>query len=174
MLTFNAVNFFSFFTIQSNILAGLVFLVAGIAGLAGKQGSQLALLRGAATFYMTTTGIIYVLLLSGLEVSLQTTVPWVNAALHYIMPIAVLSDWLVNRPKRRIIFKEAALWLVFPVVYMSYSLVRGVFVDWYPYPFLDPRLHGYGQVAIGCSIIAVALVGIVWFLAWSTRWPTRK
>jgi len=170
---FQPINFFSYFTIQSNILAALVLLVAGLAGLFGRQGSQLALLRGAATFYMTTTGIVYALLLSGLEVSLQTTIPWVNTVLHYIMPMAVLADWLVNRPARKVTFKEAALWLIFPAAYVAYSLVRGLVVNWYPYPFLNPAQNGYWHVALICACIAVALVGITWFLAWSTRWRTK-
>lgn len=170
---FQPINFFSYFTIQSNILAALIFLVAGLAGLSGKQGSQLALLRGAATFYMTATGIVYALLLSGLEVSLQTTIPWVNTVLHYIMPMAVLADWLVNRPARKVVFKEAVLWLSFPAAYVAYSLVRGLVVDWYPYPFLNPSENGYWHVAFICTCIAAALVGITWFLAWSTRWRTK-
>ena len=49
------------------------------------------------------------------------------------------------------------LWLVFPILYCVYSLIRGPFVDFYPYPFLDPRLDGgYGRVVIFVVILAVA------------------
>ncbi len=167
--SFSLANFFSFFTIQSNILAAIIFLIAGIAGLAGKQGSQLAWIRGAATFYMTTTGIIYILLLSGLEASLQTPIPWVNAVLHYIMPVAVLADWLVNRPGREVRFSQAALWLMFPVLYVPYSLIRGHITGWYPYPFLNAAENGYSEVIVTCFIIAPALVVLVWVLSRSTR-----
>lgn len=167
--SFQPGNFFSFFTIESNMLAAAIFLIAGIAGLAGKQGSQLAWIRGAATFYMTTTGIIYVLLLSGLNASLQTTIPWVNAVLHYVMPVAVLADWLTRRPGRRITFDRAAIWLAFPLAYVLYSLIRGHVTDWYPYPFLNPVENGYLQVAVTCLIIGPALVAIVWLLSRSTH-----
>lgn len=167
--TFSVSNFFSFFTIQSNILAAIIFLIAGIAGLLGKQGSQLAWIRGAATFYMTTTGIIYVLLLSGLEASLQTPIPWINTVLHYIMPVAVLADWLIHRPKREITPKMALPWLIFPLAYVPFTLIRGQITGWYPYPFLNPEKQGYAQLIITCVIIGVALIILAYLLALSTR-----
>jgi cytochrome c oxidase assembly factor CtaG len=179
--TFKISNFFSFFTIESNILAALIFLIAGCAGLragstaasrraaAKKQRGQLAWIRGAATFYMTATGIIYALLLSGLEESLQTATPWVNTVLHYVMPVAVLADWLVNRPERQISAKQAMAWLVFPVAYVGYSLVRGHITGWYPYPFLNPGKDGYLHLAVTCIIIGAGLAGLAWLLARSTR-----
>src|SRR5688572_7419485 len=77
-------NFFSFFTIESNILAGTLLLLTGIYGLFKGRVDRFNFLRGAATLYMSMTGIIYLLLLSGNEVALQTTTPWVNMVLHYI------------------------------------------------------------------------------------------
>jgi hypothetical protein len=75
-------NFFSFFTIQSNLLAALLLVTIGTYILLGKSGRTVAYLRGALTLYMTMTGIIYVLLLSGYEQTLQTTIPVVNIMLH--------------------------------------------------------------------------------------------
>lgn len=167
---FSVVNFFSFFTIESNVLAIVVFLATSLLLSRGMPGSKLAFWRGAAMVFMTTTGIIYVLLLSGLEESLQTPVPWINTVLHYIMPAAVFVDWFVDLPKQRIPFKTAALWLIFPLVYAAYSLIRGLFVNWYPYPFLNPQLdHGYVGVAITSVVIGIVLAGFVWLVAASTR-----
>ena len=47
-------------------------------------------------------------------------------------------------------------WLVFPLVWTAYTLIRGAIVDWYPYPFLDHRLHSIGVVALYVVGIAVA------------------
>ena len=117
--SFNPANFFSFFTIQSNILAAAILLTLGIAYFSGQADRKsIAWLRGAGTLYMTTTGIVYVLLLSGLEASLQTPIPWVNTVLHYLMPAAMLADWLIDPPRRRITFRQALAWLIFPVLYV--------------------------------------------------------
>jgi len=154
------VHFFSFFTIESNILAIVVFLCTAAALACGSRRGY-TVLRGATTLYMVTTGIIYTLLLSGNEVALQTTIPWVNTVVHYLMPLVVLADWLVDPPQRRIPFKRALVWLVFPLLYFAYSLLRGPNAGWYPYPFLDPRVQGYGRVISNGVVIAAAVVGLV-------------
>ncbi len=169
---FIVANFFSFFTIESNLVAAVVFLITGFAALQLADTERFALLRGAATLYMTTTGIIYFLLLRGLEASLQTPVPWVNTVLHYVMPAAVLVDWLVAPPQRRVTFGQALVWLVFPVAYVVYSLLRGLFVGWYPYPFLDAGEQSYGQIALTSLVLFVGLVGLSALLTVPTRHRT--
>lgn len=166
---FDAVNFFSFFTIESNIFAAALFLVTGILLLAGKSTARFGMLRGAATLYMVTTGVVYALLLSNLDTSLQVTLPWVNDVLHRLMPVVVLLDWFIDRTQMRISFRRALWWLAFPVAFVVYSLIRGHVVGWYPYPFLDPAARGYGYVVLMCgAMILVALV-FMWFLSWTTN-----
>lgn len=158
-------NFFSFFTIQSNILAAIIFIFVGVGVLAQqKSNPQFALIRGAATLYMTMTGIIYALLLSGNEIALQTTIPWVNTVLHYLFPAVVLLDWLFFPPKFNLRFKKALMWLLFPAIYLIYSLIRGSITGWYPYPFLNPST-GWGDVATTCTVITIGVVVLTWLLA---------
>jgi hypothetical protein len=162
--SWSIVNFFSFFTIESNILAAIIFIIVGIGTLMQqKSNPQFAFIRGAATLYMTMTGVIYVLLLSGNEVALQTTVPWVNIVLHYLFPAVVLLDWILFPPKFHLSFKKALWWLVFPGIYFIYSLIRGSFIGWYPYPFLNPS-NGWGNLIITCVFIAIGVVGLTWLL----------
>lgn len=160
-------NFFSFFTIESNIIATVAFAVAGWFAWHGRSPRWLELLRGGATMYMAITGIIYSLLLSNIQV--DTAVPWVNVVLHYTMPTVLVIDWLVDLPQRRISVRESFIFLVFPVLYLAYSLIRGPIVDWYPYPFLDPRIDGYGQVAVMSVLVAVVAFVLALVIAWSTR-----
>ncbi|KEK22778.1 Pr6Pr family membrane protein [Bacillus gaemokensis] len=157
---FNPINFFSFFTIESNILVAVILLLSCFATATYGRSEQFGVLRGAATVYIFTTGLIYFLLLRGLEESLQTPIPWVNTVLHYIMPIAMILDWVINPPTKKITWKHAASWLVFPLAYVIYSLVHGAFINWYPYPFLDPRIGGYGRVFLYSIGIAIAIGAI--------------
>ena len=161
-------NFFSFFTIESNLLAILVLIISALVLARGKQGRLVAMLRGASTLNMIIVGVVFSLLLSGLEVEL-TAAPWDNIVLHYILPVVVSLDWLMDTPKLRVAFRQTFVWMVFPVVYVVYSLIRGYFVGWYPYPFLDPNNHGYGGVAITSIILLLGTAGLAWLLAWSTR-----
>ncbi|MGH0429864.1 Pr6Pr family membrane protein [Bacillus hominis] len=161
---FNPVNFFSYFTIESNILVAVILLLSSLGTATFGRSEQFGVLRGAATVYILTTGLIYFLLLRGLEESLQTPIPWVNTVLHYIMPLAMILDWVINPPTKTITWKQATSWLIFPILYVIYSLIRGPFVNWYPYPFLDPRIGGYGKVllySIGIAVVIGVVCGLV-------------
>lgn len=166
-------NFFSFFTIQSNLVAALLLVVVGAYVLLGKSGRTAAYLRGALTLYMTMTGIIYVLLLAGYEQALQTTIPAVNIILHYIMPVVILADWLVFPPEKKLSFRIALVWLAYPLLYLVYSLIRGSITDWYPYPFINPTLSGWPNL-IGTSLaIALGSLALTWLLVQRTSGRRR-
>lgn len=165
----SAANFFSFFTIQSNLLGAASFVGAALTPRRPRQSFGLSLFRGAATLYMAITGVVFSLLLRGLEESLQTTVPWVNIVLHYLFPLIIVIDWLLDRTVRGLRTRDGLLFLSYPIAYLAYSLIRGPIVDWYPYPFIDPRPHGYGQVVIGALVVAVVALGAATLLCWASR-----
>jgi hypothetical protein len=149
---FDAVNFFSYFTILSNILGAVVFVLLAVLG---SRLPHADLLRGAAALYLTITFLVYALLLSG--VGLGIVLAWVNNVVHRIFPIVVLLDWFLVRSSARLNQRQTWWWLAFPVLYLVYSLIRGAVTGWYPYPFLDPRRDGgYLGVTVTCLAIAVA------------------
>ena len=166
----NPVNFFSYFTIETNILVAVVLLLSAIATAWGKN-ARLDGLRAATTVYILVVGLGFSFLLAGLENTEFTAVPWDNIVLHYIMPVAMLIDLLIDRPKRAIPFKRGLMWLLFPVAYVSYSLIRGAIVGWYPYPFLDPSHNGYAGVAVTSVGIALVEIVLAWVLA---KLPARS
>lgn len=149
---FNPYNFFSFFTVLSNIAAASFLIYYGITD---NKSERLQVVRGAVTLYMLMTGVIFALLLSGLADVRLTAVAWDNTVLHYIMPIVVVLDWLLNPPKKALSMSVIKLWILFPIAYVIYTLVRGGIVTWYPYPFLNPQLSSYGNVVITSVIIAI-------------------
>lgn len=158
---FVPVNFFSYFTVLSNIFAVIALLLGAFALATGTNSVAVHLVRGAAALYMTMTGIVFAVLLAGIEGSVLTAVPWDNIVLHYIMPIVMLLDWVVDRPSSGVPYDKAVLWLIFPLVYVVYSLVRGAVTGWYPYPFLDVSANGAVSVAVTsvCIAILAALIG---------------
>lgn len=140
-------NLLSYFTVLSNVFGAGVLLV-------GVFRPVPDLVRGAATLYLGMTGLVFALLLSGLDLGLLE--PWANTVLHYVMPVVLVLDWLVAPPSRGFPVVRSLWWLVFPAVYLPYTLVRGALVDWYPYPFLDPRPRGYPHVVVMSVGIAIA------------------
>ncbi len=163
----SVVNFFSFFTIQSNIIGAAAIVTAALAGEATRRSVWLSQFRGAATLYMGITGMIFSLLLSGADV--QTPIPWVNSTLHYIFPLFIVIDWLVDRSVRPLSFRQGLIFLAYPIAYGAYTLIRGPIVDWYPYPFLDPRDHGYPYVAVMMVFVAIVGLALAWLLCWTSR-----
>jgi hypothetical protein len=172
---FSAVNFFSYFTILSNV-AALVALGAAALHPPLLGDDRFQALRGAATLYMTVTGIVYAVLLAPRVADLGLTEQWVNTVLHQVGPIVVVADWLLFPPERPPSMRVAASWLAFPVVWLGYTMVRAQIVDWYPYPFLDPDDKGVGGVIVACVGITVLFVllaaALRWWAAWRAPAPT--
>jgi len=169
---FSAANFFSYFTIQSNLIAAAVLIAAGVSLLRARPASErLDLWRGAATLYIATTGIVYSALLAADEPSLFR---WTNLVLHYALPIALVVDWAVVRTSAPIAFRRAVVWIAYPAAFIAYTLVRGAIVDWYPYDFVDVADRGYPAVLATSLVLGAAMLGLIGLLAWTTRLgPTR-
>ncbi len=158
-------NFFSFFTIQSNLFAAAVLLWGATHDQERRDPAAVDLVRGAAALYLGITGVVYGVLLAGYQEQLQTTIPWVDTVLHRVIPVVLGVDWLLDPPTTRLALRWATVWLVYPLLYAVYSLVRGPIVDWYPYPFLDPdEVGGYAGVALYCVGVAVGSALFAWLV----------
>lgn len=152
---FDPVNYFSYFTIDSNLIAAAL-LLAGAAMWRRETTPALDFLRGAAVVYMTVTGVVFTLLLSGTDV--DTAIPWVNTVVHEAGPLFILADWLVLPPRRRISSAQSILWLAFPLVWTIYTLIRGAVSGRYPYPFLNPANGGYATVTVYMIVILIFML----------------
>jgi hypothetical protein len=49
--------------------------------------------------------------------------------------------------------RQGLVWLIPPLVWIAYTMIRGPIAGWYPYPFLDPANGGYASVAVTSLII---------------------
>lgn len=161
-------NFFSFFTIESNVIAAIALAIGGIWALQQNNATTpeprwLAVLLVCASTYMIVTGIVYNLLLRGVALPQGATVPWSNEVLHVVM----LADVLVAPRRRALGWSTVGIAAIFPIVWVVYTLIRANLVIapatgnawWYPYPFLDPHLSGgYGSVALYVILIAAIII----------------
>jgi hypothetical protein len=157
-------DYFSYFTVLSNLFA-VAMLLHGVLYPARERSRTIELLRGAAVAYILTTGIVYLLLLSGHA----PAYPWVNAILHYLMPVAVTLDWLLDPPCLRLDPAQTVLlWMAFPLLYIIYTLARGAIVGWYPYFFVNPhRSGGYLLVAGDCVAVGIGIVALITATTWA-------
>lgn len=159
----NIVNYLSYFTIQSNLIGIAALLLMAARG-AGVRPAWLESLRGAATVYLTVTFVVVIALLKDVDVGLQ--LKWVDVTLHEVTPVVIVADWLLDPPTIRITRRMALSWLVYPLIWLGYTLVRGPIASWYPYPFLDPANGGYGTVAVMVVVVLVAASILCLGYAW--------
>lgn len=180
------VNFFSFFTIDSNVLAIVVYAI-GAVFLLRAQSDPLwfARLRLSAVTYMTVTFVVYNLLLRGIELPQGTTLAWSNEVLHLVSPLLLIADWFFAPGRRRLGWNELGTVVVFPVAWVIYTLIRGPLAynelahkpTWYPYPFLDPSLSAEGYFSVAFYVVLIAGVvigtgaGVIRVSRTRERWP---
>lgn len=157
---FSLVSVFSYFTILGNLYASTVFVIGAVRllrGVPSSRGWEVA--RGAAVVYLAFVGIVFNTLLAGAD--LGELLPWVNVVHHMVIPAAVVVDWFVDRPRHRQPFTMVWAAAIVPAVYTAYTLIRGVLVGFYPYPFFNPaRVGGYGGVALYCAALLVGFLVI--------------
>jgi len=155
-------HYFSYFTIDSNLLAAAVFLILAVRR--GERSAGFEMVRGLAVICMVVTGVVFSVLLSGTNV--DTAIPWVNDVVHSVMPIVVAVDWLLDPPRVSLTYRQGLTWVLYPAIWLAYTLIKGPIVDKYPYPFLDPANGGYGTVAIYVvailAVMALLCVVAVW------------
>lgn len=167
-------NFFSFFTVESNVFAAIVLVIAAARGWTAREQRDpawLAIALAAVSTFMIITGVVYNLLLRGIELPQGQTVPWSNEVLHVIGPLFLLIDVLFAPRRRGLPWATIGIVVMYPIVWAVYTLVRANLVTnpgtgdpwWYPYPFLNPHLQGgYGGVALYIVGIAAGFALIAW------------
>ena len=165
LASFSPGNFFSFFTIQSNILAATMLVLTALVR-RDERSRAFDAVRGAATFYITITFVVFALLLSGLQENLDTHIAFTNFVVHYLIPIVLLVDWFIDPPRHRLGLRIAFAWLAYPLAWFIYTLVRGSATHWYPYPFVDVSRHGYGGVLVRGLVFmfAFAIAAVIFAL----------
>lgn len=170
---FSAANFFSFFTIQSNILAAAMLSATAIVR-RQERAAWFDALRGAVTLYIAITGVVFALLLSGLQEELDTHIGWVNFVVHTLIPIVLVADWLLEPARHRLPLWVAGAWLCYPAAWFAYTLIRGASVDWYPYPFVDVASHGYGRVFANAGVLLAAFAAAALAFVLVGNWRCQR
>ena len=156
------IRFFSYFTILSNLLVAIYFTASIIEPTNGffSKYNKPGLLT-ALTVYITIVGLVYQIVLrqhwkpTGLQII-------IDELLHSVIPTLVIIYWYLFEHKSLLQYKQISNWLIYPIIYLCYILIRGHFSAFYPYPFVDVLKLGYSSVLINSGIL------IIFFSAIST------
>ena len=161
------INFFSFFTVLTNTLAVVVLSYALVKRVSPMQRFFLA--------PRISSGIAVSIVVVGLAYNLLLRHLWqpegfqfiADELLHDVMPVLFLVYWWRCVPKGHLQLKHIAGWVIYPLVYFAYALLRGDLLGQYQYPFIDVGTLGYPQVFVnaggilaGFVLVALAAVGL--------------
>lgn len=149
------VNYFSFFTVLTNTLVAVVLTCV-----ATRQPSK------GRTFFLqpwVTSGIAVSIIVVGVAYNLLLRQLWqpqglqwlANELLHDVMPVLFTLYWWFCVPKGSLRVRHIGVWVLYPVLYFAYTLLRGHLLGVYPYPFIDVEKLGYAQAFINaCGVLA--------------------
>ena len=161
------VSFFSFFTVLTNTLAVVVLSLAVIE----RDGA-------AKRFFlapMISSGIAVSIVVVGLAYNLLLRHLWqpegfqfvADELLHDVMPVLFFVYWWRCVPKGRLRLAHIGVWVIYPLLYFAYALLRGDMLGQYQYPFIDVLTLGYprvfanaGGILAGFVLIALTVVGL--------------
>lgn len=168
------VRFFSFFTILTNLLVTIYYTIHWLQ----KPTSLLLRLQkpgvlSAVTLYIAVVGLVYQIVLRSIwsPVGLQKLV---DELLHSIIPVFTLVYWFLYEKHTETSWKSIPSWLLYPLFYLAYILIRGSFSNFYPYPFVNVTELGLQKVLINSSVLVVVFLSIALGLTVISKLLARK
>jgi hypothetical protein len=126
----------SFLTVQINVLIGAVMTLAAL-GVRRFEGS--GRLRAALVAYLWAGSAVFILVLQPYwqHRGLQLTA---DVLLHGAVPLLYGLFWLLAVPKAQLRWRDPAIWLTYPAIYVVVVLTFARWSGFYPYPVIDLRL----------------------------------
>ncbi|MGV4985303.1 Pr6Pr family membrane protein [Streptomyces sp. NRAIS4] len=165
----------SYFSVQTNILLAIVMLLSASRAWRARRPLPSAV-TGATVLYAMVTALVYHLLLAHttppFSMTGTTAVPerWHGAwatlqILHTVTPAAAVLDWLLLTPAARLHLRQTATWLLYPLAYLAFYLIRAMFLpppnpSRYLYPFLDVAAHGYRSTLANALLLGLAIYAL--------------
>ncbi len=150
------IRFFSYFTIQTNMIVALCFSGYFMRGqwkdFFTRPGTQTAV-----TVYIIVVGAVYNLVLRSIWHPVGFQIP-VDELLHSVIPVLMLLFWLNFTPKASLQWKNVFTWALYPLCYTVFIGVRGAISGFYPYPFINVTELGYPKVLMNGIVLVMVFV----------------
>ena len=150
-------NVFAYFTIQSNLLLGGTCLLLALGQ--GREGTLFKTLRLNGVLCIAVTGIVYHLVLAGSD-DLSGWAWVANLLIHTVTPLLGVLGWLLCGPRRQTDGRIVAWSIVYPLLWVAFTLIRGEGTGFYPYDFVDVGAHGYGRFLLNCLFVALLFLAL--------------
>lgn len=161
-----------YFTTETNIGIGVVFIWAGLAVLL-KGVEPPAWLKGALTLYILITGIVGTFILPVPSLATEPVIFGVLArtfVVHRVVPLLALADFVLFDVHRRYKWHYAFSWLSWPLFFLLLILAHAHFMpaqgisgladdrNPWPYGFMNLAKLGVAQFSVNMVLLLVAFV----------------
>lgn len=154
------VKFLSFFTIVTNTLVAVALACA----VSRRQSAAHRFFRSPAVCAGIATSIVLVSLAYNLLLRhLWSPQGWqwlADELLHDVMPLLFLGYWLIYVPKGTLGLRHLLAWMLYPILYFGWVLLRGHLFGDYLYPFLDIGTLGVRAALLNALGVLAGFVGI--------------
>lgn len=167
------IHFLSYFTMLTNLLVAVYFSFIFFHLLGRKKKNAIEIKKiTAITIYILTVGLGYQILLrnSWSVVGIQSLT---NEVLHSIVPLLVLLFWIMNFRRGKLDYSNVFPWLIYPLIFLIFILIHGYYSKFYPYPFFDVTVLGFGKVLINAFGVALFMILLSVFFIWMNRKSTQ-
>lgn len=150
-------RFVSYFTVQSNLLVAIAAVM--LARHPDRTTPWLRVMRLAGVVGIAVTALVHVFLLRPL-LDLEGADWAADTLLHVVVPVLAVAVWLIAGPRPSFRNRDVALAIVWPAVWLVWTLVVGELAGWVPYPFLDAAVQGWVSVGTRCVGVLALLLAL--------------
>jgi hypothetical protein len=169
----SVVRFFSFFTVLTNTMVAITSAIL----LLGKGSAYNFFNRNttltAITVYIVIVGLVYNVILRPLE-NLQGIYRVNTEIFHTIVPLLFLLYWIVFVPKQNMSWGSLPYWLIYPLLYVIFTLLHGKYSGFYPYPFIDVNKLGLNKALTNGAFVMLAFVLLSALAIGVGKWSREK
>ena len=167
-------TYLSFFTLLTNLLVALVLTFSLLAPKSrwGRFYSNPVVATGTA-LYIAMVGLVYSFLLrhtwnpEGLD-------KLTDVILHDVVPILYVAFWIFFVPKSGLRWRNPLSWVIYPIIYLAWILIRGAISGRYPYPFVDASQLGYPQALLNSLMLLCVFLAVGFAVVGLARWRCSR
>lgn len=137
-----------YFTVQTNLFVCIVLIYSICHKLfKWKVVEYNIIIRSAVSFYILITFLAFAILLQKRyhQKGLERYTSIIN---HYVMPIYFLVDTIITVDGTILKPKYIIYWLLYPMIYLIFTLIRGYFTGVFPYYFFDFKANDLKKVSM--------------------------
>lgn len=177
-------NFFSFFTVQSNIFVLIYLYIKSFAFFGNERARKITdkpVIGALVTVYIIVTGLVYC---CGIPLGFTPPFVWdtpvhamssfIQVFHHMIIPPLMIILWFFPESGKKISYRTLPYFGIYPFVYSIFSIVRGALSSpaFYAYPFYNPEFvytlfkpHSQVNITLGYVLmLPLLIVGISLFI----------